>query len=142
VARDILANVPQKLRQSVANELRSIFYTSSKKKADAYAVSFAERWGKDIPSAVKYFSTSLDACLTFFSFPEEEWISLRTTNAIEQLKKEFKRRTKPMEILAGENACYLLRAFILLKMEMRWRTKKIGKVSPNLPLYKKFTQLS
>jgi hypothetical protein len=47
-----------------------------------------------------------------------------------------------MEILAGENACYLLLAFISLKMEMSWRTTKIGKVRPNLPLYKKFTQLS
>jgi putative transposase len=77
-----------------------------------------------------------DVCLTFFSFPEEEWISLRTTNIIERLNKEFKRRTKPMEIVAGENACYLLLAFISLKMEMNWRTTKIGKVRPNLPLYK------
>jgi hypothetical protein len=59
-----------------------------------------------------------------------------------------------MEIVAGENACYLLPAFISLKMEMSWRTTKIGKVRPNyplgippalpgvddLPLYKKCTQ--
>jgi putative transposase len=142
VARNVLAKVPQKLKTSVADDLRSIFYASSRKKTDEFAVSFVERWEKDIPSAVKCLSTSLDACLTFFSFPEEEWISLRTTNAIERLNKEFKRRTKPMEILAGENACYLLLAFISLKMEMSWRTTKIGKVRPNLPLYKKFTQLS
>jgi len=37
---------------------------------------------------------------------------------IERLNKEFKRRTKPMEIVAGENSCYLLLAFISLKMEM------------------------
>ncbi|MDD5523786.1 MAG: transposase [Smithella sp.] len=43
---------------------------------------------------------------SFFSFPEEEWISLRTTNIIERLNKEFRRRTRPMEILAGETACY------------------------------------
>ena len=142
VARNVLAKVPQKLKTSVADDLRSIFYASSRKKADEFAASFVERWEKDVPSAVKCLSISLDACLTFFSFPEEEWISLRTTNAIERLNKEFKRRTKPMEILAGENACYLLLAFISLKMEMSWRTTKIGKVRPNLPLYKKFTQLS
>jgi len=37
----------------------------------------------------------------FFDF-EEEWISLRTSNVIERLNKEFKRRTKPMEIVAGK----------------------------------------
>ena len=141
VARNVIAKVPKKLKQSVADDLRSIFYASSKKKADEFAVTFANKWEKEVPSAVKSLSNSLDACLTFFSFPEEEWISLRTTNIIERLNKEFKRRTKPMEIVAGENACYLLLAFISLKMEMNWRTTKIGKVRPNLPLYKKFTQL-
>jgi putative transposase len=142
VARNVLAKVPHKLKQTVADDLRSIFYASSRKKADNFAGAFAERWEKDIPSAVKCLSNSLDVCLTFFSFPEEEWISLRTTNVIERLNKEFKRRTKPMEIVAGENACYLLLAFISLKMEASWRSTKIGKVRPNLPLYKKFTQLS
>jgi putative transposase len=133
--------VPQKLKKEVADDLRSIFYASSKKKADEFALSFANKWDKEIPSATKSLSNSLDACLTFFSFPEEEWISLRTTNTVERLNKEFKRRTKPMEIVAGENSCYLLLAFISLKMEMSWRHTKIGKVRPNLPLYKKFTQL-
>jgi len=60
---------------------------------------------------VKCLDTSIDACLTFFDFPEEEWISIRTTNIIERLNKEFKRRTKPMEIVAGERACYTLPFF-------------------------------
>lgn len=141
VAKNVLAKVPRKLKQAVADDLRSIFYASSRKKSEEFAVAFAARWEKDLPSAVKCLANSLNACLTFFSFPEEEWISLRTTNVIERLNKEFKRRTKPMEIVAGENACYLLLAFISLKMEMNWRATKIGKVRPNLPLYKKFTQL-
>ncbi len=142
VARNVIAKVSRNLKQEVADDLRSIFYASSRKKADEFAVAFQEKWEKDLPSAVKSLSNSLDACLTFFSFPEEEWISLRTANTIERLNKEFKRRTKPMEIVAGENACYLLLAFISLKMEASWRTTKIGKVRPNLPLYKKFTQLT
>ncbi len=141
VARNVLAKVPRKLKRQVADDLRSIFYASSRKKAEEFAVAFAARWEKEIPSAVKCLANSLDACLTFFSFPEEEWISLRTTNIIERLNKEFKRRTKPMEIVAGENACYLLLSFISLKMELNWRKSKIGKVRPNLPFYKKFTQL-
>jgi len=37
------------------------------------------------------------------------------------LTKEFKRRTKPMEIAAGERACHALLTFICLKMELHWR---------------------
>ena len=142
VARNVIAKVPTALKREVADDLRSIFYASSRKKADEFAVAFQEKWEKDLPSAVKSLSNSLDACLTFFSFPEEEWISLRTANTIERLNKEFKRRTKPMEIVAGENACYLLLAFISLKMEANWRSTKIGKVRPNLPQLQKFTQLT
>jgi len=48
---------------------------------------------------VECLERSIDACLTFFNFPPEEWISLRTTNIIERLNKEFRRRTKVMEIV-------------------------------------------
>lgn len=137
VARNVIAKVPGKLKQQVADDLRSIFYASSRKKADEFAVNFAAKWEKDLPSAVRCLANSLDVCMTFFSFPEEERISLLTTNIIERLNKEFKRRTKPMEIVAGENACYLLLAFISLKMELARRNNKIGKVRPNLPLYQK-----
>ena len=133
VARNVLAKVPQKLKQKVADDVRSIFYASSKDKAVALSTQFVERWQKDVPSAVKCLQNSLDSCLTFFAFPEEEWISLRTTNVIERLNKEFRRRTKPMEIVAGENSCYTLLAFISIKMELYWRSNPVGKVRYNLP---------
>ena len=147
VSRNVLAKVPRKLKKAVADDLRSIFYASSKKKAMEFFGLFKERWEKELPSAVKCLENSIDACLTFFICPEEEWISLRTTNIIERLNKEFKRRTKPMEIVAGESACYMLLAFISLKMEMHWIANPIGKVGQNLPFFqglalKNFTQSS
>lgn len=147
MSRNVLAKVPKKLKKAVADDLRSIFYASSKHKAMEFFDIFKEKWQQDLPSAVKCLENSIEACLTFFICPEEEWISLRTTNIIERLNKEFKRRTKPMEIVAGENACYMLLAFVSLKMEIHWRSNPIGKVRENLPFFKRlaqknFTQLS
>ena len=107
--------------------------------ADAFYKTFREKWNKQIPSSVKSLELSIDSCLTFFQFPEEEWTSLRTSNIVERLNKEFKRRTKSMEIVAGESACYRLLAFISLKMELGWRANAVGKVRPNLPLYQIYT---
>ena len=140
VARNVLAKVPGKLKKAVADDLRSIFYASSRQKAKKFYQEFKNKWQQELPSAVKSLEQSIDSCLTFFDYPQEEWISLRTTNVIERLNKEFKRRTKPMEITAGENACYRLLAFISLKMEISWRTKPIGKVLPNLPFYQIYTK--
>lgn len=147
VARNVLAKVPRKLKKAVADDLRSIFYASSKKKSLDFFDQFKKKWKRELPSAVSCLDKSISACLTFFHFPEEEWLSLRTTNVIERLNKEFKRRTKSMEILAGEYACYRLLAFISLKMELHWRSKPLGKVRSNLPFFKKlaydkFTQKS
>ena len=147
VARNVLAKVPKKLKEAVAKDLRAIFYAPSKETAMALYGEFRAKWAKAIPSAVACLERSIEACLTFFDFPMDEWISLRTTNIIERLNKEFKRRTKPMEILAGETACYRLLAFISLKMELHWRCNLVGKVQKNLPCfqqmaYEQFTQKS
>jgi len=148
VARNVLAKVPRKLKKAVADDMRSIFYASSKERALKFYEQFKMKWQKDLPSAVKCLGNSINSCLTFFMCPDEEWISLRTTNIIERLNKEYKRRTKPMEIVAGENACYTLLAFVSLKMEIHWKTNPIGKVHKNLPFFKKldasenFTQLN
>jgi len=142
VARNVLAKVPRKLKKEVADDLRSIFYASSQKKAQEFFDRFKSKWGTDLPSAVACLERSLNSCLTFFHFSEEEWISLRTTNIIERLNKEFKRRTKPMEIVAGELSCYRLLAFISLKMELHWRSNPIGKVRNNLPFFKELNQFT
>ena len=140
VARNVLAKVPRKLKKVIADEIRSIFYASSRKKALDFFQQFKARWEKEIPSAVKCLQNSLEACLTYLHFPEEEWICLRTTNVIERLNKEFKRRTKPMEILAGEKSCYMLLAFVCLKMELTWRSKPIGKVPMSLPFFRRLAE--
>ena len=117
LARNVLSKVPIKHKKEVADDLRSIFYASSKDKAMDFFKDFKNKYDKNFPSAVKSLSNGVDSSLTFFKFPEEDWISIRTTNIIERLNKEFKRRTKSMEILAGEKSSYNLLAFISIKME-------------------------
>ncbi len=141
VCRNVLAKVPRKLKKTISDELRSIFYASSKRKALAFFEQFKMRWSNELPSAVKCLENSLDACLTYLQFPQEEWICLRTTNVIERVNKEFKRRTKPMEIVAGERSCYTLLAFVCLKMELRWRSKPIGNIAKNLPFFKQLAEM-
>lgn len=142
VARNVLAKVPQKLKKQIGDEVRSMFYVSSKAKALEFFEQFKVTWEQEIPSAVKCLESSLESCLTYLQFPEDEWLCLRTTNVIERVNKEFKRRTKPMEILAGERSCYMLLAFVCLKMEVHWRSKPIGKVPENLPSLKKLAEIN
>lgn len=140
VARNVLAKVPRTRKQAVADKLRDIFYASSRKKSLQLFDRFAKENKNDLPSAIKCLESSLHECLSFYSFPEEEWLSLRTTNCIERVNKEFKRRTKPMEIMAGEKSAYRLLCFIAFKMELNWKAAPLHK-KPSLPALQEFTQM-
>ena len=139
VARNVLCKVPQKKKKEIADGMRSVFYASSRKKADELFKEFKSKHEKTLPSAVKCLESSLSSTLRFFDFPNEEWLALRTTNPIERVNKEFKRRTKSMEIVAGEQACYNLLAVVCLKFEAYWKRFPLTQGSHLLGLYE-FTQ--
>lgn len=107
VARNALAKVPRKRKQEVADNLQDISYAEKRVTSKAAYRAFREQYEGEIPSEVNCLAASIDRCQTFYSLPEEEWISLRTINAIGRVNKEFRRRTKPIEILAGERSAYV-----------------------------------
>ncbi len=135
LAKNVLTKAARGVRKELADDLRSIFYASSKKKAKQFFSDFEKRWERETPSAVKCLRNNIESALTFFKFPEEEWLSLGTTNPIERLNKEFKRRTKSMEIIAGESSCYNLLGVIALKMEAHWKRNPIH-FQRSLPWFK------
>lgn len=142
VARNVISKVPRNMKEKVADDMRSVFYADTKKKALLFFEEFKRKYEKDVPSAVKCLESSLHSTLCYLSFPKDEWISLRTTNPIERLNKEFKRRTKSMEIVAGEASCYNLLAVISLRMEVYWKRHPIT-FQKSLPWFKsknEFTQ--
>ncbi|MBI2890737.1 MAG: transposase [Nitrospirae bacterium] len=80
-----------------------------------------DRWRGVYPTAVRIIERDLDSLLRFFQFDEKYWPSLRTTNPIERVNKEFKRRTKAMEIIGGEITTYRLLAYVGLTVNFNWR---------------------
>src|SRR5216117_3756869 len=78
------------------------------------------RRGPLFPSAVQIIEKDFDSLLTFFQFDPTYWTVLRTTNPIERLNKEFKRRTRAMEVTGGEISTYRCLAYVAQTMEYRW----------------------
>lgn len=115
VARNVLVKVPRFSKQEVEDRFRDIFYVETWDRAwEAYR-RFYDTYTPELPSTIQSLERSINRFLTFYSFPQEEWMSLRTTNASERVNKEFRRRTWPMEILAGERSVYTMQCFIALK---------------------------
>ena len=113
--------VRKKDRKIVADDMRRVFYAGDRLSAKRGLERFRGKWGAIYPDAVRCLEKDFDSLVAYLEFPEEEWMHMRTTNIIERLHKEFKRRTKPMEIVAGEASTYRILAFVAMKMEMSWR---------------------
>ena len=95
--------------------MRRVFYAADPLSAKRALERFNGKWKAMYPDAVKCLARDFEAVTAYLAFPELEWMHLRTTNLIERLHKEFKRRTKPMEIVAGEESVYLILAFVAMK---------------------------
>lgn len=72
------------------------------------------------PSALGILERDLDSLLTFFQFDATYWTVRRTTKPLERLHKEFKRRTRAMEVTGGELSTYRGLAYVAQTMEYRW----------------------
>lgn len=83
-----------KNRKAVLQEAKAVFAAFGKTQALARAKRFLQRWETIEPRAVKCFARNLDASLTFYGQPKELWSRLKSTNPLERVLREFRRRIR------------------------------------------------
>jgi transposase-like protein len=106
---NVLNYIPETQRAAVEPELKAIFYQESRAKADQVWAAFCEKYEKTYPTAIECLKRDGDACLTFYAFPKTHWKTIRTTNVIERLFGEVKKRTHKMAAaFRTEDSCLLL----------------------------------
>ncbi len=109
---NVLGYLPKKQRDvvgGVGEELKAIFYQENRENAEQLALAFCEKYRRQYPSAVECLWRDYEACLTFYSYPPQHWKAIRTTNAIERVNEEVKRRTHKMgAAFPNENSCLLM----------------------------------
>jgi transposase-like protein len=106
---NILGYIPKKQQELVKPELKAIFYQANRQKADQEVAAFIEKFEPIYPTAIECLNRDLAACLTFYDFPKEHWKTIRTTNVIERMFLEVKRRSKKMgAAFRNENSCLLM----------------------------------
>jgi putative transposase len=117
---NILSHVVEKQREAVRVELRAIFYQKNRAKADQVAAAFAEKYRTLYPSALACMERDWEACLTFYAYPEAHWPNIRTSNIIERMFEEVKKRSKKMAAaFRNEGSCLLL--FYAVVRTLRFR---------------------
>jgi transposase-like protein len=106
--RNILRKVPQHAQDEVAEDFHRIVYASGLEAAENARDAFVKKWSKRCPGAAESLNEAGDELLTFYAFPREQWKTIRTTNVIERINEEFRRRVKTQGSFPSEDCAVIL----------------------------------
>jgi len=95
-------------KAEIRDDFHRVVYAANADAARAAYAAFERAWGKRCPGVVTSIREGGDELLTFFAFPKAQWKTLRTTNTIERLHEQFRRRVKTQGSLPGEEAALSL----------------------------------
>jgi putative transposase len=122
-ARNLLGMVGYARRKELASDLRAIFAATDRKQALTIASSVAERWRqKGNEKVAEHIEEHIEECLSCLAFPESHRRRIRTTNGLERLNQEIKRRTRVVRIFPNEKSCLRLVTALAVEQSEEWST--------------------
>ena len=117
----MLDELPKRLQPRAKVLLHEIMKAPDRASAVEDIDRFSQEYGARYPKAVQTLTKDQDQLLTFFDFPAQHWIHLRTTNPIESAFATVKARTKKTKGAGSRNAGLAMAFKLLLSAEERWR---------------------
>jgi transposase-like protein len=118
---NLLAKAPKHSHPELKRDYHAIVYAENLPAARAAYQAFVHKWSKLSAEVVKSLEEAGDELLTFMQFPPSQWRALRTTNAIERLNEEFRRRTKTQGSFCNEQAALVLLFGLIAMGQIRMR---------------------
>src|SRR4030095_16475625 len=112
---------PKHALAEIRDDFHRITHAASADAARSAYVRFERMWAKRCPGVVASLREGGDELLTFFTFPQAQWKTLRTTNTIERLHEEFRRRVKTQGSLPNEEAALILLFSLVASGQVRLR---------------------
>jgi transposase-like protein len=106
--RNLLEHCPRHAHAELRRDYHAIVYARDGVAARRAYDAFRAKWSALCPPVARSLEEGGDRLLTFYEFPRAMWKSLRTTNAIENLNREFRRRTKTQASFGTEDAAVTL----------------------------------
>ena len=110
------------MRMSVAADIRGIFNAPDQVEAERLLQKFLDRYQKSAPNLAEWAEEAIAEGFTVFGFPASHRRRLRTTNLVERLNQEIRRRTRVARLFPNEAACLRLVSAILMEISEDWQT--------------------
>ncbi|MGH7393780.1 MAG: IS256 family transposase [Candidatus Rokuibacteriota bacterium] len=132
--RNLEGHAPRHALEQVKSDYHRIVYAEALEQANKAYREFISKWKKLAPKVVASLEEAGEELLTFYRFPKSQWKSLRTTNAIERLNEEFRRRVKTQSSLPDARAAERLLFGLIISGQIQMRRidgwQNLKEVSP------------
>ena len=122
--RNILAHIPHRDKQAFAAELKQIWLAPDAEAARKRAATLAEAYEKRFPQAVRILEDGLEDSLQFFSFPALDSRKISSSNMLERLNKEIRRRTRVIGIFPNPGSYLRLVTAYLMEYADDWSSSR------------------
>jgi putative transposase len=124
-SRNLLGMVGATRRKELGADLRAIFAAADRRSALGLASSVAHKWRqKGYARVAEHLEERVEECLTCLAFSEPHRRRIRTTNGLERLNQEIKRRTRVVRIFPNREACLRLVTALAVEQSEEWVTGK------------------
>ncbi len=122
--RNVMAKVPHRLRKRVAREVATVFKAPGLDDAKKRLAEMKARWTKELPEAMAVLERGFPAATQFYAFPEPHWARLRTTNSIERLHAEIKRRIRAVGAFPDRASALRLITAVAIRTTQLWGDRR------------------
>jgi putative transposase len=120
------AYVPRKEMQTeVAEDIRTIFNAPDRTTAETYLARVVEKYQKTASRLAYWMAENIPEGLAVFSFPVAHRRFIRTTNGVERLHREIRRRARVVSIFPNQASCLRLVSAVLAEISDEWLTGRI-----------------
>ncbi len=117
--RNAQAYVPRKsMKGDVASDIRSVFNAPDRQEADALLKKTVAKYAQDSPRLADWMEENLPQGLTVFAFPQKHRRLIRTTNGLERLNREIRRRTRVASLFPNEASCLRLVTAVVMEISV------------------------
>ena len=118
---NLLEHCPVHARRELKRDYNRIIYAKDGIVARRAYAEFVSKWTALAPAVVRSLEEAGEHLLTFYEFPRALWKSIRTTNAVENLNREFRRRTKTQASFTTEESAVALLFGLVASGQIRLR---------------------
>ena len=120
--RNVLVHVPKRSQAEVSEAMKAVFVQRDEKSAKAKAAEMVRQLQGRFAKAMEIFESGIDDVLSYLHYPQSHRVRISSTNPLERLNLEIRRRTRVVGIFPHSGACLRLIGMLLVEKHEDWLT--------------------